>query len=103
LECPLLHSFVTGVGAAPLAGRIVHHVAFNRIGTAAGDDAGRLIGQKLGGVNDCVLKSNLVANVLAILDFAYLPGSFCHTNLRLMFIVYGMSDNLSSDRRHQMA
>jgi hypothetical protein len=81
---------------------MVHHVSLNRIGTTAGDNAGWLIGQKLGGINDFVLKSNLVANVLTILDLAYLPGSFCHTNLRSMFIVYGMSDNPSSDRRHQM-
>lgn len=74
-----LHRTVTRIGAAPGAGRLVDSVAVQRIRAAVCSDAWGLLRQILRRKHDLGLQRDLVPDVLAIKDLAYIPLLLSHT------------------------
>ena len=74
-----LHRTVVRIGAAPGACRLVYSVAFQRIRAAACSDAWGLLRQKLRRKHDLGFQRNLVPDVLAIENLAYIPLLLSHT------------------------
>ena len=74
-----LHRTVIRVCAAPGAGGFVNPVAFERIRTAVGDDAGLLFGQVLRREYYQGFQGDLVSYVLTIADLTYIPLFLSHT------------------------
>lgn len=81
------------VGAAPLADGLVEQVAGGGIGTAMSDDARRLVGQMLGGIDHLRFERDLVTDVFAVLDLVNLPGSIRHVSLLTIHSVRRLGQN----------
>ena len=73
-----LHRTVIRICAAPGARRLVDAVAFERIRTAVGKDAGWLFGQMLRGKYNQGFQGDLVIYMLTIPDLAYIPLFLSH-------------------------
>ena len=82
-----LHGIVVRVGAAPFADGFIEHVTGCGVGTAMGNDARRLIGEVLSGVDHFRFERDLMTNVFAVLDLVNLPGSKRHVSLLTTFPV----------------
>jgi hypothetical protein len=78
-----LHRVKVRVGSAQGTGGLLHHVAFESVGTAVGQNSRRLVWQMFGGVNHFVLNRNFVTNMLTMFDLFGLPNLLCHIGLLL--------------------
>ena len=74
-----LHRTVTRIRAAPGACRLVYSVANQRIRAAVGNDAWGLLRQILRRKHDLGFQRDLVPDVLAIKNLAYIPLLLSHT------------------------
>jgi len=73
-----LHRTVIRIGAAPGARRLVYSIADERIRAAMSNNTRGLLGQILRRKHEQGLQRDLVTNMLAVTDLAYVPLLLSH-------------------------